>query len=57
MKIVKTLPWQITSPNPIEGTHKKIAAKWSYQQNTDVLTHWVHINVRLPQVTSNLLCI
>ena len=55
VKAVKASIWSLTSSNPTGGTG--VAAKWSYQGNTDHLTHQAHINGRLARVTSNLLCI
>lgn len=45
--------WLITSPGPTEGA--KIAAKWSCQRNTDLLTHWTHTGGKLAGAISKLL--
>ena len=39
---VKVSVWEITLSNPTEGT--KIAAKWSYQWNTDLLVHQASVD-------------
>ena len=49
---VKVSVWEITLSNPTEGT--KIAAKWSYQWNTDLLVHQASIDSKFVGVTSKL---
>ena len=53
MSFVKSSVWLIILSNPIEGT--EIAAKWSYQQNTDLLTHWALTSGGLAGVIFKLL--
>ena len=50
VNFVKVSVWEITLSNPTEGT--KIAAKGSYQWNTDLLVHQAWIDGKFVGVTS-----